>query len=505
MNRFILLLTLCVLSVSIRAAETRPNFIIILTDDLGWTDLACFGSKFYETPNIDKLAAQGMRFTQSYSACTVCSPTRAALLTGQYPARLHITDWIAGHVRPNAKLKVPDWTMKLAPEIPNLAQKLKDAGYATASIGKWHLGPAECWPDKQGFDLNVGGFNAGQPPNYFSPYKIPTLKDGPNGEFLSDRLTDEALKFIETNKEKPFFIYFPHYAVHTPLMAKPTVIEKYKGKEKTTAQTNAVYAGLIESVDDSVGRLLAKLDEWKLSENTVVIFTSDNGGLRPITSNVPLRAGKGSAYEGGVRVPLIVKWAGQIKPGTVCETPVISNDWLPTLLALAGVARPKGPIDGVNLEPLLKQSGTLTRNTLYWHYPHYHPGGATPYSAIREGDWRLVEFFEDNHLELYNLKDDISETKDLAKEQPEKAAALLKKLQDWRMEVGAQLPTENPNFDPTKEKKEGKGRAPRSNKATSESSAARPTLFPRSPHVRPRRGARHQWSARPRESRRRSR
>ena len=434
--------------------SNRPNIILIVTDDLGWTDLGCSGSKFYETPNIDRLASQGMKFTDAYSACTVCSPTRAAILTGQYPARLHLTDWIAGHKRPFAKLKVPDWTMQLSREIPNLASALKPLGYMTASIGKWHLGTEEYWPDKQGFDLNVAGSHRGQPPSYFSPYKMETLVDGPKGEFLSDRLTDEAVKFIEANQKQPFFVYLPHYGVHTPLMAKSEVVEKYKLKaDKDAPHNNPVYAGLIESVDDSVGRLMKKIDDLKLTDRTIIIFTSDNGGLRPITSNVPLRAGKGSAYEGGVRVPLIVTWPGVIKPDRVNHTPVISTDFYPTLMEITGAAMPpNSPSDGESLFPLLRQNGGLKRDTLYWHYPHYHPGGATPYSALREGDLRLVEFHEDNHVELYNLKDDIGETRDLSTEMAEKTTALRKKLSQWRKSVDAQMPVPNPEFDPEKDK-----------------------------------------------------
>ena len=462
MNTRSLLRTLCLvlglaMALPASAAEPipKPNIVFVLTDDMGWTDLGCFGSTYYETPNIDRLASQGMRFTDAYAACTVCSPTRASIMTGQYPARLHITDWIAGHKRPFAKLSVPDWTLQLSPDIPNVAKALKAAGYATASIGKWHLGPEACWPDKQGFDLNVAGCDKGQPPSYFSPYKIPTLTDGPAGEFLSDRLTTEALKFIESNKEKPFFLYLPHYAVHTPLMAKKEVIAKYKAKtDPRAAHTNPTYGALVESVDDSVGRLLQKLDDLKLSERTIIVFTSDNGGLTlgKVTSNMPLRAGKGSAYEGGVRVPLIVKWPGVTKPGSVSHAPVISADYYPTLLSIAGAAVPAThTVDGESLEPLLRQSGHLKRDAIYWHYPHYHPGGATPYGAIREGDFRLVEFYEDCRVELYNLKDDLGETQDLAAKFPQKTAALQQKLHDWRTRVGAQMPTLNPACDPSQD------------------------------------------------------
>ncbi|HLF95418.1 MAG TPA: sulfatase, partial [Planctomycetota bacterium] len=285
-----------------------PNVVVILVDDLGWTDLGCFGSPFYETPHIDRLAAQGMRFTHAYSACTVCSPTRASLMTGKYPARLHVTDWIAGHARPKAKLKVPDWTKHLALEETTVAEALKAAGYATASIGKWHLGPPAHFPEKQGFDLNRGGCDKGQPPSYFSPYRIPTLEEGEKGEYLTDRLTTEALAFLDSNKDRPFLLHFPHYGVHTPLQAKKAVVEKYQAKAKAGADhRNAAYAAMIESVDDSVGRIVAKIEELKLSSRTLIVFTSDNGGLLQSTSNRPLRAGKGSAYEGGVRVPMIVR------------------------------------------------------------------------------------------------------------------------------------------------------------------------------------------------------
>ena len=467
-------LTLAAGAAADETSAKKTNIVFILVDDLGWTDLGCFGSKFYETPNIDRLCAQGVKFTDAYSACTVCSPTRASVLTGQYPARLHITDWIAGHDRPKAKLRIPDWLKHLPLETMNIARALKPAGYATASIGKWHLGGPEFWPDKQGFDLNIAGCDKGQPPSYFSPYRIPTLPDGPPGEFLSDRLTAEAVKFITENKERPFFLYLPHYAVHMPLMAKPGVIAKYKAKADPSApQHNATYAGLIESVDDSVGVLLRTLDELKIADRTLIIFTSDNGGLMlpardPVTCNAPLRAGKGSAYEGGVRVPLIVKWPGVTRPGSVCHTPVISADYFPTMLDALGVADdPKHIVDGESIVPLLKQSGLLRRDAIYWHYPHYHPGGATPYSAVREGDWRLVEFFEDNHVELYNLKDDIGETTDLAQKMQEKAAALRQKLHDWRKSVGAQLPTPNPDYDPNAPA-EPKQKSPRQQKAESE-------------------------------------
>jgi arylsulfatase A len=327
-NRLLLLIFMAVvpftsLTPRAQAAAAPPNFIFILVDDLGWTDVSCYGSKFYETPNIDRLASQGMRFTQAYAACTVCSPTRAAVLTGKYPARLHITDWIAGHVRPYAKLKAPDWTMHLPLEETTIAEALKPLGYATASIGKWHLGGPAYYPEKQGFDINIAGCDRGQPPSYFSPYKIATITDGPPGEFLTDRESMEACKFIEQNRARPFFLYLPHHAVHTPLMAKKEVKEKYQAKVKPgLLQNNATYAGLVESVDDSVGRILKKLEELNIDDRTVIFLTSDNGGLvlNRVTDNSPLRAGKGSAYEGGVRVISIVKWPGVAKRSSAWTT-----------------------------------------------------------------------------------------------------------------------------------------------------------------------------------------
>jgi arylsulfatase A-like enzyme len=435
------------------ANVARPNVIVMLIDDMGMTDLGCQGSPFYETPGVDRLAREGMRFTQAYSACTVCSPTRAAMLTGRYPARLHITDWIAGHVRPRAKLKIPDWTKHLPLEEITIAELLKPAGYAAASIGKWHLGGPEFYPDKQGFDVNLGGTDRGQPPSYFSPYKIATLPDGPDGEFLTDRESTEACKWIAAHKDGPFFLYLPHHAVHTPLMGKPEVVAKYKARAKPgDPQRNATYAALVETVSDSMTRILDQLDALKIADRTVVLFTSDNGGLiggtnNPVTANLGLRAGKGSAYEGGVRVPFIVKWPGVTKPGSTCDTPVITVDILPTVAQIAGVAAPaERPLDGESLVPLLRGTGGLKRDAIFWHYPHYHPGGATPYSAVRQGDWRLVTFYEDNHIELYNLKNDPQEKTDLAAAESKKAGELKTRLNAWLKDVGAQMPTPNPDY-----------------------------------------------------------
>lgn len=433
-------------------AGQRPNIVFILVDDLGWSDVGCFGSKYYETPNIDRLASQGMRFTDAYAACSVCSPTRASIMTGKYPARLHLTDWIPGEGdAPIHALRIPDWRKFLPLEEVTIAEALKSAGYISASIGKWHLGGPQYYPEHQGFDFTVAGGDIGHPASYFWPYEgkthtVPGLKLGGHaGEYLTDRLTDAAEDFIAQNKDRPFFLYFAHYAVHVPLQAKPALAAKYKAKAPRGEQTNAVYAAMVESVDDSVGRILRRLDALGLAANTVVVFMSDNGGLWPqATSNAPLRAGKGYPYEGGIREPLIIKWPGTTRAGTTCSTPVSSIDFFPTLLEIGGATLP-GPVDGHSLVPLLKQSGPLQREALFWHYPHYWGRNRVrPFGVVRAGDWKLIEFYEDMRVELYNLKDDLGETRDLAKEQPEKAGELRVRLHHWRQSVDAQMPTPNP-------------------------------------------------------------
>ena len=373
-------------------------------------------------------------------------------MTGKYPARLHVTDWIAGHNRPNAKLRIPDWTQELKASETTIAEALRGRGYATAQFGKWHLGKDNV-ATAHGFDVSVADNGRGQPATYLSPYKNPNLADGPDGEELTDRLTSEAAGWIEKNKDRPWFVYLPHFGVHTPLGGKPEVISRFQVKADPDApQKNAKYAAMVSAVDDSVGALRAKLDELKLADRTVIIFTSDNGGLLPITSNLGIRAGKGSAYEGGVRVPAIVVWPGVTKPGTECTTPVITMDWFATLAASAGI---DATGDGVNLQPLLKGE-TIPARPIYWHYPHYHPGGATPYSAVRDGDWRLVHFYEDDRVELYNLRDDPEEKHDLVATKSGEAKRLRAQLDNWRESVGAQAPTANPDFDPTKNARGGK-------------------------------------------------
>lgn len=437
----------------------RLNIVLILVDDLGATDLACYGSQFYETPNIDGLAASGMRFTQAYSACTVCSPSRAAILTGKHPARLHLTDWIAGHDYPWARLRPPDWTQYLPLEERTIAEALKPLGYASASIGKWHLTPpsgnqADYYPDRQGFDRNIGGTHRGQPPSYFSPYGIETLIDGPPGEYLTDREQSEASRFIRANRQRPFFVYLPHYTVHTPLQAKNLDIERFQKKARSDApQHNATYAAMIASLDQNVGLLLRTLQETGVADRTVVILTGDNGGWLPSTNtNLGMRAGKGSAYEGGVRVPLLVRWPGVTRPGSVCNVPVIGTDVYPTVLQIAGAAPESRPIvDGTSLVALLRTGGSSRnwqREAIFWHYPHYHPGGATPYSAIRFRNWKLIEFQEDGRAELFDLEHDPGETQNLATRDVARTADLQKRLHAWRKEVGAQMASPNPAYDP---------------------------------------------------------
>lgn len=440
------------------SSRDRLNFIFILIDDFGWTDLACYGSPFYETPHIDRLASQGLKFTDAYSACTVCSPTRAAIMTGKYPARLGITDWIPGHNRPFARLRIPAIHNQLALEETTIAEVLKPSGYACAHVGKWHLGGDPFYPDMQGFDINVGGNYLGHPPSYFSPYKIPILKEGPEGEYLTDRLGDEAVRFIEKNRDRPFFMYFAHYAVHNPLQAKKEIIEHYQAKADPNAgHNNPTYAAMIHSVDETVGRILETLEKQGIADRTVIFFTGDNGGLLPNTSNAPLRAGKGSAYEGGVRVPLLVRWPGVTPPGSVCAEPVISVDYFPTIAQLAGVPAGSGEVDGVSLVPILKDpQAALGREAIYWHYPHYHPGGAAPYGAVRRGEYKLIEFFEDGKLELYNLKEDVGESNDLSQKLPDVTSALRQDLAAWRARVNAQMPRPNPDYDP--ERAENRGR-----------------------------------------------
>ena len=452
------------------APEKKLNFVFILIDDMGWTDLACYGSKFYETPNIDKLASEGVRFTDAYAACPVCSPTRGSILTGRYPASTGVTDWLPGFsTRPDHKVLQAKTLQQLPLSEVTIAEALKPHGYVSASIGKWHLGGPKYFPDQQGFDVNVGGTSAGMAKSHFCPesYGATHLK-GPDGEYLADRLTREAEGFIEKNRDNPFFLYLAHYAVHIPIEGRPDLVEKFKSKAKDgELHANWQYAAMVESVDESVGRVLKKLEDCGIADRTVIIFTSDNGGLCTESraagvamSNLPLRQGKAYLYEGGIRVPLAIKWPGVTRPKQTCYEPVSSVDFLPTIMEMAGVKQHSGPaLDGVSLAPLLKRTGKLNRDAIYWHYPHYciseNPVpmipsdgkiGGRPSGAIRSGDYKLIEFYEDGRTELYNLKDDIGEQHDLAREKPEKAAEMRDMFAKWRESVGAKMPTPNPDY-----------------------------------------------------------
>jgi arylsulfatase A-like enzyme len=448
------------------ALERRPNVILILADDLGWRDLGCYGSTFYKTPYLDQMAKDGLRFTDFYTACPVCSPTRASILSGQYPQRLGITDWLPGRPdRPDQKLNRPPLRQELPLDTVTLAAALKEAGYATGHIGKWHLGGAGFEPTKFGFDSNIAGDQTGTARSYFAPFRnmqgvMPGLENAPEGEYLTDRLGLEAVKFIEANKAKPFFLYLAHYAPHTPLKAREEIIAKYKVTPKAGTQSNPVYAAMIESLDESVGRVLKKLDELKLASDTIVLFTSDNGGLTTTeggptgaTFNGPLREGKGFLYEGGIRVPLVVRWPALVKPGLVTSEVACSTDFFPTLLEACGVKSSAKP-DGVSLVPVFKGE-KLPARSLFWHYPHYANQGSKPGAAVRDGNWKLIEFYEDGRRELFNLGSDLSESRNLVAAKPEMVKDLAEKLDAWRKEVGAKMMTPNPAFVPNPQAKDG--------------------------------------------------
>jgi arylsulfatase A-like enzyme len=455
---------------SVSAADARPNVVFVLVDDLGWMDLSCQGSDYFRTPNIDRLAEQGVRFTNAYAACAVCSPTRAAVMTGRWPARVGVTDWIRarfqrggiGEVSENpteyvggkkSKLLCPPNPFFMEHDEVTLAELLQTAGYKTCFIGKWHLGDPAWYPPSQGFDINIGGCDIGQPPNYFDPYEHPRysldgqLKPRKQGEFLTHREGDEAREFIDANKDSPFFLYYCPYAVHTPIQAIESVAAKYARPGKSPQ--NAKYAAMVESVDDAVGMIVAALIKNDLADKTMIVFTSDNGGLQGPTDNKPLRSGKGYAYEGGIRVPAIVCWPGVIPAGIECPEPISSVDYLPTICAATQTPLPtEAEVDGVSLLELLKSGGekALAPRALYWHFPHYrHPPG--PYSIIREGDWKLIRWYE-GPVELYNLKDDLGEKRNLVKQLPDQASKLDAQLTAELQRVGAKLPKPNPAFKP---------------------------------------------------------
>jgi arylsulfatase A len=443
-----------------------PNIILFLIDDLGWKDLGCQGSTYYRTPHIDALALNGARFTDAYAACAVCSPTRAAVLTGKYPARLLLTDWLpSGRWDPQARLMSGRFLRGLPVEEMTLAETLRGAGYRTANIGKWHLGSEPfSLPEHHGFDVNIGGNAHGAPGSYFYPFAgdwlIPgtqlranwkVLPDGQEGEYLTDRLTEEAVKFITESKDQPFFLYFPHYGVHTPLQAKPEVMAKYAAIPESDRQGLPEYAAMVESIDESVGQVVETLKNLQLLDNTVIIFTSDNGGFWKATDHAPLRGNKGAYYEAGIRVPLIIQWPGVAQPGLVIDEPVISNDLYPTCLTAAGLPPlPNQHLDGLDLSQLVQgKSASLGREAIFWHFPHYndHPS-SVPSSVIRKGPWKLIETFDPAGFELYNLDQDLSESTNLVESDPVKFAELRQALETWRAEVGAEMMQPNPDFDP---------------------------------------------------------
>ncbi|SNS13709.1 Arylsulfatase A [Belliella buryatensis] len=456
--------------------KEKPNVLFILVDDLGWADLGAFGSEFYETPNIDRLAKNGVKFKNAYTASPVCSPTRASIMTGKYPSKTYHTDWFGApqpwnyqrHWTRNKPLVPAEYNPNMELEEYTLAEAFQDAGYKTFFAGKWHLGEEEeFWPEAQGFHINIGGNSKGAPSTgnkYFSPYDNPKMDNGPEGEYLPLRLAEETASFIDENKGDPFFAYLSFYSVHTPLMTTEELELKYLRKRakmnltdqfepeyanmNRTTQAHAIYGGMVEAMDSAVGIVIESLERNNLLDNTIVVFFSDNGGLSTAegspTSNLPLRAGKGWLYEGGIRVPLIISWKDKIPEGKVSNTPVISMDFYPTLIELAGLKQSfkgNGEIDGESLISILIESKKqLSRNELYWHYPHYGNQGGNPGSVIQEDAWKLIYFYEDERIELYNLDADIGERNDLSQVESEKAKYLQNKLKNWLSGTNARLP-----------------------------------------------------------------
>lgn len=472
-------------STQLQNNNNKPNVLFILVDDLGYSDIGAYNhDTFYQTPNIDQLAKEGIQFTNGYAANPVCSPSRYAILTGRHPSRVNATDWFHVNGWPHRveNFNPADLLEKMPLQEKTMAETFSDNGYNTAFLGKWHLGEEEeYWPENHGFDINVGGMKHGQPPNgYFSPYKNPRLSDGPEGEYLTDRLTDEAIGLIDdfSKQKKPFFMYMSFYTVHTPLQAPKETVDKYEElvqnidandefsieeqiwptDEKRLVrvkQNHATYAAMVHKMDSNVGRILNKLKLAGIDDNTIVVFTSDNGGLSTAegspTSNLPLRGGKGWLYEGGIRVPFIIKMPNALANGSKVNTPVVATDFYPTLLRLTDIPLVfEQHIDGVSLLPILNGNGIDQDRALYFHYPHYSNQGGFPGAAIRLGDWKLIERFEDGKIHLYNLKNDISEKKDLSKENSEKTDELQEKLHQWYKEVDANFLKEKEGNSPWK-------------------------------------------------------
>ncbi len=476
-----LFLWLSVFSAPVAAQDTtegsapgRPNVLVILADDLGWRDLHCEGSTFYESPHIDSIAQRGMRFTHGYAACQVCSPSRASILLGKTPARHGITDWIgaaegSGWKR-NTRLLPATYVHQLPGEDTTLAEAFQQAGYRTFFAGKWHLGGEGSFPEDHGFDINIGGHHRGSPPGgFFAPFKNPKMNDGPQGESLPLRLGNETARFIRENRDRPFFAFLSFYSVHAPLQTRKDVWARFREKaaqqpqpdhrflvDRTTpvrqVQDHPVYAGMVYLMDEAVGQTLAALKECGLEENTIVVFTSDNGGVSAgdgkATSNLPLRGGKGRQWEGGIREPFMICWPGKVPANRTNPTPVVGTDLYPTLLELAGLPlQPDQHVDGVSLAPLL-EGQTLDPRPLFWHYPHYGNQGGEPSSIITEGDWKLIHYYEDGRNELYAIATDIGEQNDLAEQEPQRVEAMFARLRKWLEETQARKPVVNPNFDP---------------------------------------------------------
>ena len=444
-------LWLCTLGIALCAAP-QPNIVVIMADDLGWRDLHCYGNEQIDTPFLDQLAAEGMRFTDAYAAAPVCSPTRAAMMTGLAPARLRLTNHAPGNpdgfALPGSDLQEPETVRHLALSYTTIAERLSAAGYATGHVGKWHLsyvnprGSAqldqrELYPEKQGFDVNIGGNSSGGPPSYFSPYRNPALKDGAAGEYLPSRLADEAMNFVRSNRGRPFFLNWWPYSVHYPMQAPAELIAKYRQRQEVK---DPVYAAMIEGMDAAIGRFLKQLDEAGLRANTLILFKSDNGGYSG--DNRPLRGFKGTLYEGGLRVPWIVRWPGRVPAGSICATPVISTDCYPTLLEAAGVQPvPGSTLDGRSLIPLFEQKPGFDRDAIFFHYPNYafHKKNRLG-SALRAGDFKLITYYDNGEFELYRLSSDIGEEVNLSQQHPEIVRQLKDKLDAWLRQTDARLP-----------------------------------------------------------------
>jgi len=431
--------------------DSKPNFIFILADDLGYSQLGCYGSNFYRTPNLDKLASEGMRFTNAYAAAAICSPTRASIMTGKYPARLHLTDFIAGNNREDFPLSQPDWQKFLPLNEVTFAEMLKEKGYNTALFGKWHLsqektppGSLPFNPDKQGFDEIFVTYKPSG--NMRQPWQ-----DAENDAHNVDTITSLALDFLERNKSNPFFLYVSHNTIHDPLKERAATIRKFEElKETEDPENHPVIGAMIERLDNSCGKILSKVSELGLEENTVVIFFADNGGVHTYAAQTPFRAGKGWLYEGGIREPLIVKWRKVVKPGTISASLISSIDFFPTFLEIAGINKIPGNMDGISFVPALKDPATEIHKNLFWHYPHYHGSGMVPGGAIRTGKWKLVEWYEksllyggDSAFELYDLENDISESVNLADSLKTLTIQLSGDLNKWREDINAQMPVPN--------------------------------------------------------------